>query len=329
MTQITPASRDAGAKKRIFRPQTPGVGTLEGSGIPPMDFLYHSSPRCRRSLRRRAGTRLTIRRIPMTSKEFRYNPINHRDRPLPPLRRARVCLRRILPALFVPVAIFPALLLSQTAAHPFASDSTLHRPPPCRTGWSSSSSRDPEGDFTLSTSGAFSPPGCALGSNAVLRQSLTTPSLDLDGWSGCSLGWMERRSSTHDASITVEASTDGGAIFIPVEGGVLPPPAVTTYVERRVTLPQWLEGRSAVRLRWTVAGDGTGATGTIRLDDVSLAGRPRHDLYLPGLSVSPPAPAAGRGGPLFGIRGELRATADATDARLSWAYRPRRRRHGR
>ncbi|HLF14505.1 MAG TPA: lamin tail domain-containing protein [Bacteroidota bacterium] len=129
---------------------------------------------------------------------------------------------------------------------------------------------------------------------------------------------MERRSATHDASIVVEASTDGGASFLPVADDTLRPTGGTSFVERLIRLPDWIQGQPAALVRWRVTGDGTGATGTIRLDDISVAGRPRRDLSLSAGWTSPSHPLAGDevrcGGPVVNTGYEA-----AADARVEWA----------
>jgi hypothetical protein len=154
-------------------------------------------------------------------------------------------------------------------------------------GWSTSSERIPAGDFVTTGSGAASAPGCAVSSNATVGQSLTTPPLDFAGWNGCVADWNERRSASHDASLSLEASTDGGTTFLPATPAPLLPAGVTSYVPRSVPLPPWTDGVRNVLLRWTVAGDGSGSTGTIRLDDIVVRGRPAWDLSL-GLDATDP-----------------------------------------
>ncbi len=200
----------------------------------------------------------------------------------------------ILSAFLAPtMVLLPAIIVAQTAPHPFNERFDSSSPPQLPAGWSASSARDPDGDFSISTSGAYSPPCCVLGTNATVVQTLTSAPLDLSDWRECVLDWKERRSATHDASVVLLASTDGGTSFVPIEGGALQPPRVTSYVDRRITLPEWLAGRPEVRLRWTVAGDGSGATGTIRLDDISVSGRPGRDIALGPLLTSPAHPLPG------------------------------------
>jgi len=160
-------------------------------------------------------------------------------------------------------------------------------------GWSTTTARDPGGDFVTTSSGASSAPGCVLSGNATIRQSLTSPSLDLTGWRSCVLSWNERRSASHDATLVIEGSADGGATFLSLADAPLSPPGGTAYVARSVRLPAWTDGLPGLLLRWTVAGDGGGSTGTIRLDDVVLAGAPERDLSIRLDTTSPRRPIPG------------------------------------
>lgn len=227
--------------------------------------------------------------------------------------------RRTRPiALSLMTLLFPGLIDAQTVPHPFDEGFDTSSPPTLPAGWSASSSRDPDGDFSLSTSGAFSAPGCAVSSNAEIAQTLTSPPVDLGEWRGSVLRWMERRSATHDATMALRVSTDGGSSFVPIEGGEWGPPGVTTYVERRITLPDWLESRPGARFRWAVSADGSGSTGTIRLDDISLSGQPRFDISLGPLGVSPGHPLAGEEIVCNGFVVNT-GFGDADQVRLSWA----------
>jgi hypothetical protein len=104
---------------------------------------------------------------------------------------------------------------------------------------------------------------------------------------------MERRSASHDAALVVEASTDGGTSFAPVTGGPLPSPGGTGWVRREALLPAWTDGRPSITIRWRTAGDGTGTAGTIRFDDMAVAGYPRWDVSIAPGSVTPRHPLAG------------------------------------
>jgi hypothetical protein len=185
-------------------------------------------------------------------------------------------------------------------------------------GWSTSSARDPEGDFFTTASGAASSPGCAISSNATVRQYLQAPPAGLTGWSGCAVSWNERRSASHDASISLALSVDGGATFVAVTVPPLPPPGGTQYARRSTPLPGWTDGLPGVILRWTAEGDGTGATGTLRIDDVLVTGRPAHDLSIELDTTSPRRPLPGTEVRCAG-RVVNTGTAGVEDALVSWA----------
>lgn len=168
-------------------------------------------------------------------------------------------------------------------------------------GWGSSAARAEDGDFVTIASGANTAPGCVVSTNATIPQHLTSPPVDPGGLRDCRLSWSERRSASHDASVSVAVSIDGGLTFAGVTTEPLAPPGGTTYAARSLPLPGWSEGAGAIRIRWNVLGDGTGATGTLRIDDVVLSGRPAVDASLRGISASPQRPLAGESVSCSGI----------------------------
>lgn len=193
--------------------------------------------------------------------------------------------------LLVGLIASPSYAQRQSARYLERFDSTT--PPSLPAGWSSSGTRTTDGDLTLTLAGAHSPPGCVVGTNASVAQWLSLHPLDLRGWRECTLRWMERRSATHDGSLIVEASLDGGTGYSPLPADTIRPSGGTSYVERSVPIPEWCWERDSVGLRWRMTGEGAGATGTIRFDDVVITGRPRRDLSLSAGAISPPRPLAG------------------------------------
>jgi len=153
-------------------------------------------------------------------------------------------------------------------------------PPLLPAGWSSSGTRDPGGDFGSTPGGAASAPNALIGTNSTVEQWLTLPPVDLTDWSDLTVAWDERRSASHDSHLGLEARSSPGAPFLPLPGALFDPPGSTAYVARLVHIPRTAEGSPEYTLRLKVTGDGSGASGTIRLDNVAIDGRPRWDLSL-------------------------------------------------
>src|SRR5512142_1701488 len=119
-------------------------------------------------------------------------------------------------------------------------------------GWGTSTNRSAGGDFTTTTSAVYAESTAVLSTNATIEQWLATPDLDFTGLAAESLAFYERRSGTHNAGLLVEASTDGGDTFDLRLGDTLRNPGTTAYVRRALKLPDGLNGRPAVRIRFRV-----------------------------------------------------------------------------
>jgi hypothetical protein len=161
-------------------------------------------------------------------------------------------------------------------------------------GWTASQARDPGGDFTSTTSGALSPPVSVISTNSTVEQWISLPALDLTDWRDVYIGWNERRSATQNSALAVDVSFPAGEPFL--EHGILAPTGTTDIVPRIVGLPVSSWGGAGVRVRLRSAGDGTGAAGTLRLDDIVVGGTPARDLAV-SISGTHPDPSP-HGGPV-------------------------------
>src|ERR1051326_3402485 len=85
--------------------------------------------------------------------------------------------------------------------------------PALPSGWTSTSSRSPSGDFVTTSSLPHSAPNALISTDATVAQVLTSPGLDFTGMSADSLKFSERRSGSHNSALLVEASSDGGKRF--------------------------------------------------------------------------------------------------------------------
>lgn len=156
-------------------------------------------------------------------------------------------------------------------------------PPDLPTGWVSSKNRNAlQNDFVSSASGARSLPNALLSTNATVSQELVSPAVSFRDRTPGTLSFSLRRSSTHCASILVEASTDGGAGFGVRIGDTLRAPGETTYQTAVLPLPVLLQGFSEVCFRWRTIAAPTGTSGTLRIDDVMLTAPAVHDIAVTG-----------------------------------------------
>ncbi len=182
----------------------------------------------------------------------------------------------------------PFLLVAQIQQFPFTENFDADTLLP--TGWSSSRNRDTsKNDFTISTSSSRSTPQSVISTNATISQSLYSPFFDFSSEQPETLSFYERRTSTHNSGLLVEASTDSGLTYFPITD-TLKFVIASVYVERNVTIPDSFAGRVNVRFRWRMVGDGTGTTGTIRFDDISLTTATQIDIAVTSISVLPLTP---------------------------------------
>ncbi|MFQ5798715.1 MAG: lamin tail domain-containing protein [Bacteroidota bacterium] len=133
------------------------------------------------------------------------------------------------------------------------------------------------GDFVTTSSSTRSSPNAALSTDATISQTLTSPAFDFTGRVVDRLEFYERRSSSHNSSVMVEASIDGGKKFFAISDTLLNP-GNTSYNLNLLDLPDTLSDQANVKFRWRVFGNGTGRTGTYRIDDVLVSVRPSVDL---------------------------------------------------
>ena len=70
-------------------------------------------------------------------------------------------------------------------------------------------------------------------------------------------------------------------------GDTLKNSGTTSYVLRSLPLLSSLSGRHNVRFRWRVVGNGAGASGTLRIDNVEVTVDKRLDLALTGIDIEP------------------------------------------
>lgn len=194
-------------------------------------------------------------------------------------------ITRTMSALVVSTSVGVGWLEAQVDHFPYYESFDSITVPDLPPGWTTSIEKSPLGDFSTSLASPRSAPNAVISSDATISQYLTSPAFDLTSRAGDRLLFYERRSSSHNAGVLVEASLDGVDDFFPISDTLLNP-GTLTYVLRSIPIPEILGNRADVKLRWRVIGNGTGKTATYRIDDVSLTVRATVDLAVTAVGLS-------------------------------------------
>lgn len=183
---------------------------------------------------------------------------------------------------------------AQISTFPFKENFDSVTVPNLPLGWTTTTNKSAGGDFTSSTTTVRSSPNTASSTDATKSQLLVTPWFDFKGKYVDSLEFFERRTSTHTAGLLVEASMGSDTTFpILISTDTLKLVNSTSYVRRVFSLPSSFDNQDSIRFRWRVVGNGSGATGVIRFDDITISVKKAVDLAVTSLSVSPSAPKKG------------------------------------
>jgi hypothetical protein len=159
--------------------------------------------------------------------------------------------------------------------------------------WRTTTNRSATGDFTTTKSTFYSDSNAVFSTNSKISQSLISPLLDFSNKEVDSLAFWERRSSSHNSGLLIEASTDGGITFPILISDTLHNPGTTSYVLRKLKLVATLSNQPSVKMRWYVVGNGTGATGTIRFDDITITALYHTDAAVNSIIFQPVYPVVG------------------------------------
>jgi len=184
-------------------------------------------------------------------------------------------------------------LAAQTSLFPFVEKFDTVAAPRLPAGWSASITKSPAGDFSTSASTPLSAPNAVVSADAKIAQSLTSPALDFSGKIPGRLEFYERRTASHNSGLLVEAAVENDTSFSTHIGDTLKNSGTTNYIVRSLTLPPSLGGERNVRFRWRVVGNGTGSTGTLRIDNVTISIQKMRDLAVAGMTVDPANPREG------------------------------------
>lgn len=160
-------------------------------------------------------------------------------------------------------------------------------------GWSTTTNRSVTGDFVTTRSTPLSDSNAVVSTNATIQQALLSPPLDFTALVAESLIFHERRSSTHNSGLIIEASLDGGSTFPFQLSDTLHNTGSTIYIRRSLKLSSFVDGQPHVTIRWRVLGNGSGVSGTIRFDDISFTARGRIDAAITRIAILPVFPSAG------------------------------------
>ena len=178
-------------------------------------------------------------------------------------------------------------LRAQTSVPFYVEDFDSVVPPRLPAGWTTTSNKSPSGDFTTSTSASLSSPNAVVTTDAKVAQRLASPLIDFGSKLPAYIEFHERRTSSYNSGLLVEASVNNDTSFAILIGDTLKNTGASGYVTRTLPLPASLRDVSGVRFRWRVLGNGTGSTGTLRIDDVSVTVQKQRDLAISSLSVEP------------------------------------------
>lgn len=183
---------------------------------------------------------------------------------------------------------------AQISTFPYKQNFDSLSPPQLPSGWSSTQNRIAgTNDYTTTNSTPRSLPNAVLSTNATISQSLISPAFDFTGVLPDTIAFYTRRSSSHNASMVVEASLNGGVSYSLPIGDTLRNGGTTNYVLSAFKLPDTLATSSSARIRWRALADGSGTTGTIRIDDVKISVKATYDLSLATLRFLPSRPVEG------------------------------------
>lgn len=195
---------------------------------------------------------------------------------------------------FFPILVLTAhVALSQIRQFPYIENFDSVTAPELPAGWTTTTTRLASGDFTTTTSLELSFPNAVLSTNATILQSLTSPTFEFSNTTADSLIFYERRSSSHNSGVLLEASTNGGTTFSILLTDTLKNSGTTSYVKRAFKLPPTLSGQPSVKFRWTVIGNGTGTSGTFRIDNLKITAIAQIDVGIAAIRFTPTYPIIG------------------------------------
>jgi len=200
---------------------------------------------------------------------------------------------RISFVIFIFLLLNTVTVFSQIAVFPYKENFDLLVSPNLPNGWTTTTNKNVNGDFTTSTTTVRSAPNALSTTDATKPQSVTTSYFNFKGKIVDSLEFYERRTSTHTSGLLIEASIGSDTTFPILIADTLKFINGTSYVRRILPLPVLLNDKDSVRFRWRVVGNGSGTTGVLRIDDITITVKKAVDLALTALTISPSLPKQG------------------------------------
>lgn len=186
------------------------------------------------------------------------------------------------------------LLEAQISTFPYFESFEAISVPSLPQGWSSSQRVAGTNDFTTltGTAGSTTRSGTqAVGTtNSRENKFLVSPPFDFSNkLAGQLQFWDRRSSSSFDADVVVEASTD--SLSFDKVGGPFNWPGNANFTQHVISLPDSLSNKSRVWIRWRIIATAAGGTtSTYRIDDVSVTVLSAFDLALTSLKSLPAQP---------------------------------------
>jgi hypothetical protein len=182
---------------------------------------------------------------------------------------------------------------AQVRQFPYVENFDTINVPGLPSGWETSTNRQSSGDFTTTRSTPYSDSNAVISTGATIMQYLISPALDFSAVEAESISFFERRSASHNSGMLLEISRDGGSTFSEPISDTISNPGTTSYIHRAFRLPPIPDTDASVRFRWRILGNGSGSTGTIRLDNIRVTAREQFDIGIIACDLFPPSPSTG------------------------------------
>jgi hypothetical protein len=206
---------------------------------------------------------------------------------------ANVSMQRNIFVIYLFLLFNTTVVFSQINVFPYKENFDLLISPSLPIGWKTTTNKNIAGDFSTSTASVRSAPNALSTTDATKPQSVTTSYFNFKGKFVDSLEFYERRSSTHTSGLLIEASIGNDTTFPILIADTLKFVNGTAYVRRNFALPAILNNKDSIRFRWHVVGNGSGTTGVLRIDDITLTIKKAVDLALTTLTISSVTPKQG------------------------------------